>query len=66
MNLGFGLLLFAMVPFLLDRPVLLVAVGGHIVAVAVAVVSLAAMATLRVREASPEGSLGRDATERNR
>ncbi len=64
LNLGFGLLQLAMVPFLLDRPVLLVAVGGHIAAVAV--VSLAAMATLRVREASPEGSLERDATERSR
>ncbi|MFA1609599.1 DUF7530 family protein [Halobellus rubicundus] len=46
-NVAFGLFQLAMVPFLLDRPVLLVAVGGHVVAVAV--VSVAAMATLRVR-----------------
>ena len=64
LNLGFGLLQLPMGPFLLDRPLLLVAVGGHIAAVAV--VSLAAMATLRVREASPEGSLERDTTERSR
>ncbi|SDX76552.1 DUF7530 family protein [Halobellus clavatus] len=47
LNVGFGLTQLAMVPFLLDRPVLLVAVGGHIVAVTV--VSVAAMATLRIR-----------------
>lgn len=64
LNVGFGLLQIAMVPFLLDRPVLLVAVGGHIVAVTV--VSVAAMATLHVREPSPEGSLEPDATERSR
>lgn len=51
LNVGFGLTQLAMVPFLLDRPVLLVAVGGHIVAVTV--VSVAAMATLRVREPRP-------------
>ncbi|MFB6250598.1 MAG: hypothetical protein ABEI27_02745 [Halobellus sp.] len=47
LNVGFGLMQLVMVPFLLDRPVLLVAVGGHVVAVTV--VSLAAMATLRIR-----------------
>jgi hypothetical protein len=46
LNVVFGLTQLAMVPFVLDRPVLLLAVGGHIVAVTV--VSLAAMATLRV------------------
>lgn len=59
LNLGFGLLQLAMVPFLLDRPVLLVAVGGHVVAVAV--VSVAAMATLRVEaSAQPDGAIDRD------
>lgn len=48
LNVGFGLTQLAMIPFLLDRPVLLVAVGGHIVAVTV--VSTAAMATLRTSE----------------
>jgi hypothetical protein len=66
LNLGFGLLQLAMVPFLLDRPVLLAAVGGHIAAVAI--VTLAAMATLRVRKASadPEGSFERNASDRSR
>ncbi|WP_144904918.1 DUF7530 family protein [Halobellus captivus] len=46
-NIGFGLTQLAMVPFLTDHPVLLAAVAGHVVAVAV--VSLAAIATLKVR-----------------
>ena len=61
LNIGFGLLQTALLLFLLDRPVLLVAVGGHIVAVTV--VSVAAMATPQVREPSPEASLDRDAPE---
>jgi hypothetical protein len=64
LNVGFGLLQVAMIPFLLDRPVLLVAVGGHVVAVTV--VSLSAIATLRVQEASAEGSLEPDAPGRSR
>jgi hypothetical protein len=51
LNVAFGLTQLAMVPFLLDRPVLLVAVGGHIVAVTV--VSAGAIATLRVGDVSP-------------
>ncbi|WP_336024112.1 DUF7530 family protein [Halobellus salinisoli] len=46
LNVVFGLTQIALVPFLFDRPVLLVAVAGHVVAVTA--VSLAAMATLTV------------------
>ncbi|MFB6092036.1 MAG: hypothetical protein ABEK02_03385 [Haloquadratum sp.] len=48
LNAAFGLIQLAMVPFVVDRPVLLVAVAGHVVAVVV--VTVAAIATLRVRE----------------
>ncbi|WP_049985638.1 DUF7530 family protein [Halobellus rufus] len=47
LNVLFGLTQLGMVPFVVDQPVLLVAVAGHVVAVTV--VSLAAMATLSVR-----------------
>jgi len=47
LNVVFGLTQLGMVPFVVDRPVLLVAVAGHVVAVTV--VSLAALATLKVR-----------------
>ena len=46
-NLLFGLSQLALLPFVADRPVLLAAVGGHVVAVSV--VSAAAAASLRVR-----------------
>jgi hypothetical protein len=45
LNVGFALVQVALVPFLLDEPVLLIAVGGHVVAVAV--VSTAAALRLR-------------------
>ncbi|MGQ4556372.1 DUF7530 family protein [Halobellus sp. GM3] len=48
LNVAFALTQLAMVPFILDQPVLLLAVGGHVVAVAV--VSTAAIWTLRVRD----------------
>jgi hypothetical protein len=44
LNAGFGLTQVAMVPFVIDRPVLLTAVGGHVIAVIG--VSLAALVTL--------------------
>jgi hypothetical protein len=44
-NVAFGLVQLALVPFLLDRPALLVAVGGHVVAVTV--VSAVAFALVR-------------------
>jgi hypothetical protein len=47
MNAAFSLTQLAMVPFVLDRPVLLLAVSGHVFAVIT--VSLAAIVTLRVR-----------------
>ncbi|KTG07901.1 hypothetical protein AUR64_01305 [Haloprofundus marisrubri] len=46
MNVAFGLAQLVLVPFILDRPVLLFAVGGHVVAVTV--VSVVAMLTLDV------------------
>ncbi|SFF77050.1 hypothetical protein SAMN04488063_0218 [Halopelagius inordinatus] len=46
-NVLFGLSQLALLPFLTDRPVLLAAVGGHVVAVSV--VSAVAAASLRVR-----------------
>ncbi|RDI71765.1 DUF7530 family protein [Halopelagius longus] len=46
-NVLFGLSQIAVLPFVADRPVLLTAVGGHVVAVSV--VSTAAAASLRVR-----------------
>jgi hypothetical protein len=45
-NVVFGLSQLALVPFVADQPVLLTAVGGHVVAVTV--VSAAAAATIRV------------------
>ncbi|WP_410766039.1 hypothetical protein [Haloferax sp. DFSO60] len=45
LNVGFAIAQLALVPFLLDEPVLLVAVGGHVVAVTV--VSVATVATTR-------------------
>ncbi|RLM56654.1 hypothetical protein DVK02_09170 [Halobellus sp. Atlit-31R] len=52
-NVGFGLTQLAMVPFVLDRPVLLIAVGGH--TVAVIVVSVAAMLSLRTNAGPFDG-----------
>jgi len=45
MNVGFGLVQLALLPFLLDAPTLLVAVAGHVVAV----VAVAGVAALLVR-----------------
>lgn len=47
LTLAFGLLQTLMIPFLLDRPVLLAAVAGHVVAMAAATVSSMALLTLR-------------------
>jgi hypothetical protein len=51
-TLLFGIVQLVLVPFLLDHPVLLVALVGH--AVAVTVVSSASLALLRLRELSTE------------
>ncbi|WP_224333270.1 DUF7530 family protein [Haloprofundus halobius] len=47
-NVVFGLAQLALVPFIVDRPVLLFAVGGHVVAVTV--VSVLAVLTVEVQE----------------
>jgi hypothetical protein len=49
LNVAFAAAQVVLVPFLLDQPVLLLAVGGHVVAVAV--VSAAAFALVRERPA---------------
>ncbi|KAB1187057.1 MULTISPECIES: hypothetical protein [Haloferax] len=43
LNVGFGVAQILLVPFILDQPVLLVAVGGHVVAVTVVSVTAAAL-----------------------
>ncbi|WP_224448191.1 DUF7530 family protein [Haloprofundus salilacus] len=48
MNIAFGLTQLVLVPFIVDRPVLLFAVGGHVVAVTI--VSTLAVLTLDVEE----------------
>lgn len=50
-TVGFGLLQLAFVPLLLDRPLLLVALLGHVAAVLV--VTASALVLLRTREESP-------------
>lgn len=45
LNIGFGVAQLVLVPFLIDQPVLLIAVGGHVVAVTV--VSVVTVATTR-------------------
>ncbi|KAB1197625.1 MULTISPECIES: hypothetical protein [Haloferax] len=43
LNVGFGVAQVLVIPFILDQPVLLVAVGGHVVAVTVVSVAAAAL-----------------------
>ncbi|KTG29327.1 DUF7530 family protein [Haloferax profundi] len=43
LNVGFGVAQVLVIPFILDQPVLLVAVGGHVVAVTVVSVTAAAL-----------------------
>lgn len=54
-NLGFGLVQLLLVPFVLDRPVLLVVVAGHVLAVVG--VSAASIATLQLRTPTTEDEL---------